>query len=77
MLLYKAIHTNHFKKKYYKVYLRKERENSIILHLKNLLMLFSEVIYFVNSFIYILTDCSLIRYEFVLGNILLHNVSDF
>lgn len=40
-----------FKKNYYKIDLRKERENSIILHLKNLLMLFSEVIYFVNSFI--------------------------
>lgn len=51
MLLYKVIHTNHFKKNYYKVDLRKERENSIILHLINLLMLFSEVIYFVNSFI--------------------------
>lgn len=38
-----------FKKNYYKVDLRKE--SSIILHLINLLMLFSEVIYFVNSFI--------------------------
>lgn len=40
------------KKNYYKVYLRKERENSIILHLKNLLMLYIKWGYIFLKFLY-------------------------